>query len=108
MDAHIIFEVTSVLNDNTCAPSIDALRTTHGDNNFIIFYYYLKLNPSERRKSYLSRNAIKNFRSFPYLDFELSFPQVRKTDSFAILDNRRFKNKTAVKIVIKYIFKSRN
>ena len=33
MDAHIIFGVNSVLNDNTCAPSIDALRTTHGDNN---------------------------------------------------------------------------
>ena len=32
MDAHIIFGVNSVLNDNTCAPSIDALRTTHGDN----------------------------------------------------------------------------
>ena len=31
MDAHIIFGVISVY-DNTCAPSIDALRTTHGDN----------------------------------------------------------------------------
>ena len=58
------------------------------------------LNPSERRKCYLSRNAITNFRSFPYLDFELSFPQVRKTGDFAILSNQRFKNKTAVKIVI--------
>ena len=42
------------------------------------------------------------------LDFELSFPQVRKTGGFAILSNRLFKNKTAVKIVIKYIFKSQN
>ena len=33
MDAHIIFGVISVLNDNTCTPSIDALRTTHGDNS---------------------------------------------------------------------------
>ena len=54
-----------------------------------------KLNPPERRNSYLSRNAITNFRSFPYLDFELLFPQVRKTGGFAILSNRRFKNKTA-------------
>ena len=66
------------------------------------------LNTYERRKSYLSRNAITNFRSFPYLDFELSFPQVRRTGDFAILSNRRFKNKTAVKLVIKYEFKSRN
>ena len=43
-----------------------------------------------------------NFRSFPYQDFELSLPQVRKTGGFAILSNRRFKNKTDVKIVIKY------
>ena len=32
MDAHIIFGVISVY-DNKCAPSIDALRTTHGDNS---------------------------------------------------------------------------
>ena len=66
------------------------------------------LNPYERWKSYQSRNAITNFRSFPYLDFELSFPQVSRTGDFAILSNRRFKNKTAVKLVIKYEFKSRN
>ena len=35
-------------------------------------------------------NAITNFRSFPYLDFELSLPPVRKTGDFAILSNRRF------------------
>ena len=49
-----------------------------------------------------TRNAITNFRSFPYLDFEFLFPQVRKTCDFANLRNRRFKNKTAVKLVIKY------
>ena len=32
VDAHIIFGVIISVNDNTCAPSIDALRTTHGDN----------------------------------------------------------------------------
>ena len=32
MDAHIIFRVIISVNDITCAPSIDALRTTHGDN----------------------------------------------------------------------------
>ena len=32
MDAHIIFGVIISVNNNTCAPSIDALRTTHGDN----------------------------------------------------------------------------
>ena len=73
-----------------------------------MYFLFIFLNPYERRNSYLSRNAITNFRSFPYLDFELSYPQVRKTGGFAILSNRRFKNKTAVKIVIKYIFKSRN
>ena len=36
MDAHIIFGVISVLNDNTCTPSIDALRTTHGDNKWYL------------------------------------------------------------------------
>ena len=71
-------------------------------------FFWLKLNPSERRKSYLSRDVITNFRSFPYLDIELLFPQVRKTGGFALLCKRRFKNKTAAKIVIKYIFKSRN
>ena len=34
--------------------------------------------------------------------FELSFPQARKTGGFAILSNRRFKNKTAVKIVTRW------
>ena len=67
-----------------------------------------KLNPYESRKSYLSRNAIRNFRSFPYLDFELSLPPVRKTGDFDIMSNRRFKNKTADKIAINYKYKSRN
>ena len=58
--------------------------------------------------SYLSKNAMANFRTFPYLDFELSFPPLDKTGDFAILSDRRFKNKTAVKVVIKYKFKSRN
>ena len=31
------------------------------------------------------RNAITNFRSFPYLDFELSLPPVRQTGNLAIL-----------------------
>ena len=56
----------------------------------------------------MSKNAITNFRSFPYLDFELSFPPVDKTGDFVILSNRRFQNKTDVKLVMKYIFKSRN
>ena len=54
----------------------------------------------------MSKNAIPNFRAFPYLDFEFSFPPVDITGDFAILSNRRFKHKTAVKIVIKYKFKS--
>ena len=54
----------------------------------------------------MSKNAITNFRLFPYLDFEFSFPPVDKTGDLAIFSNRRFKNKTAVKIVIKYKFKS--
>ena len=33
MGTHIIFGVISV-NDNTCAPSIDSLRTTHGNNPY--------------------------------------------------------------------------
>ena len=52
----------------------------------------------------MSKNGITNFRSFPYLDFELSFPP----GDVAILINRRFKDKTAVKIVIEYNFKLRN
>ena len=32
----------------------------------------------------------KIFRSFPYLDFEVSFPPVDKTGDFAILSNPRF------------------
>ena len=44
MDAHIIFGVNSVLNDNTCAPSIDALRTTHGDNNIYVHTQITKVN----------------------------------------------------------------
>ena len=36
------------------------------------------------------------------------FPPVDKTGDFAILSYRRFKNKTSVKIDIKYKFKSRN
>ena len=55
----------------------------------------------------MSKNAITNFRSFPYLDFELSFPPVDKTADFATFSNRCFKNKTTVKLVIKYKFKSR-
>ena len=66
------------------------------------------LNPFATVWSYLSENAITNFRSLPYLDFELSFPPVDKPGDFAILSNQRFKNKTAVKLVIKYKFKSRN
>ena len=58
-------------------------------------------NPSGKVDHYLSKNAITNFRSFPYLDFELSFPPVDKTGDFAILNNRGFKNKTAVKLVMK-------
>ena len=46
-----------------------------------------------------------NFRSFPYLDFDVSFPPVDKTGDFATLNNRRFKNKTAVQLAIKYKFK---
>ena len=46
--------------------------------------------------------------SHHYLDFELSFSPVDKTGDFAILGNWRFKNKTAVKLVIKYKFKSQN
>ena len=72
---------------------------------FFIFYFF---KPYESRKSYISRNALTNFRSFLYLDFELSLPSVRKTGDFAILSNRRFKNKTAVKIAIEYKFKLRN
>ena len=56
----------------------------------------------------MSKNDIKKFRSFLYLDFELLFPLACKTGDFAILSNRRFNNKTAVKIIIKYKFKSRN
>ena len=63
------------------------------------------LNPYATAWRYLSTNAITNFRSFPFLDFELSLPPVRKTGDFAILSNRRFKNKTAVKLAIKYKFK---
>ena len=51
---------------------------------------YSQLKKILKKKLCLSRNAIRNFRSFPYLDFELSFPQVRKTGGFAILSNRRF------------------
>ena len=51
----------------------------------------------------MSKNVITNFRSYPYLDFELSFPPV----DFATFSNRCFKNKTTVKLVIKYKFKSR-
>ena len=56
----------------------------------------------------MSRNATTNIRSFPYLDFELSFPPVRKTGEFAMLSNRRFKIKTALQIAITYKFKSRS
>ena len=74
------------------------------------FFYLVKAKPLQSQKSCQSRNAITNFRLFPYLDFELSLPQVRihVTDDFAILSNRLFKIKTAVKIVIKYKFISRN
>ena len=41
----------------------------------------------------LSRNAITNITSFQYLDFELSFPQARKTGDIAMLSNRRFQIK---------------
>ena len=56
----------------------------------------------------MSKNAITKFRSFPHLDFELLFLQVHKTGDLSILSNRRFKNKTNVKIGINYKFKSRN
>ena len=56
----------------------------------------------------MSKNAITKFRSFPHLDFELSFLPVHKTGDLSILSNRRFKNKANVKIVINYKFKSRN
>ena len=36
----------------------------------------------------MSKNAFTNFRSFPYLDFELSFRPVDKTVDFAILSNQ--------------------
>ena len=64
----------------------------------------VKAKPIRYCIRYLSKHATTNFRSFPYLDFELSFPQVCKTGDVAILSNRRFKNKTAVKLVIKYKF----
>ena len=84
---------------------------------FFVFCYFLnhffggillKLNQFATALSYLSKNAITNFRSFPYLDFESLFPPVEKTGDSAILSNQRFKNKTIVKLVIKYKFKSRN
>ena len=75
--------------------------------NFFKPFFCLNL-VKDKPICYLSKNAITNFRSFPYLDFELSFPPVNKTGDFAILSNRRFKNKTAAKLVIKYKFKSRN
>ena len=56
----------------------------------------------------LSKDVITNFRSFPYLDFELSLPPVRKPVDLAIFSNRRFKNKTAVKIALKSKFILRN
>ena len=56
----------------------------------------------------MSKNPIQKFRSFLYLDFELLFPLACETGDFAILSNRCFNNKTAVKIVVKYKFKSRN
>ena len=54
----------------------------------------------------MSRNVITNIRSFPHLDFELSFLPARKTGDSAMLSNQRFKIKTAIQIAIAYKFKS--
>ena len=73
-----------------------------------IFFYLVKTKPLRYCIELLVKKCQKKFRSLLYLDFELLFLLACKTGGFAILSNRRFNNKTAVKIVIKYKFKSRN
>ena len=65
MDAHIIFGVNSVLNDNTCAPSIDALRTTHGDN-------IQKANPHPPNMSNCQVQVLKEIKDAKYLGVTVS------------------------------------
>ena len=61
---------------------------------FFFYYYYLlfiflnhflvDLVKAKPIRYCMSENAITNFRSFRYLDFELSFQSVRKTGDFAM------------------------
>ena len=64
---------------------------------YILFFFNLffinlvKLKPNRVIKELPISKNLTNFISFPYLDFELSLPQARKTGDFAILSNSRSK-----------------
>ena len=61
INTNIIFGVIFV-NDNTCVPSIDALRTIHGDNSCQdVHHIALKLPGTKNTysRSYLSKKVVR-------------------------------------------------
>ena len=100
MDAHIIFGVNSVLNDNTCAPSIDALRTTHGDNSVIkLIYSGLPVVVSTAGVSNCCSRSTTTFAIalvFVAFPAQLQFTHHTKNFYFEIYKGNQNKNKVAI------------